>query len=54
MGRGIIDFPALLKALKKINYSGRCSIEFEMDTKEPLPGIAESVGFFKGVERALA
>jgi len=49
VGRGIIDFPALIKALYKINYQGKCSIEFEKDMKDPLPGIAESVGYFRGV-----
>lgn len=49
IGRGVIDFNALIKALNKINYKGVCSIEFEKDMKDPLPGIAESTGFFKGV-----
>lgn len=49
-GRGIIDFPALVKALRKIKYPGHCSIEFEKDMKDPLPGIAESVGYFKGIK----
>ncbi len=49
IGRGVIDFPALVKALYKINYQGYCSLEFEKDMTDPLPGIAESAGFFKGV-----
>lgn len=49
-GRGIIDFPALVRALRKIKYPGHCGIEFELDMKDPLPGIAESVGYFKGVK----
>ncbi len=50
-GRGIIDFNALVKALNKIAYTGICSIEYEKDMTDSLPGIAESVGFFKGVIR---
>lgn len=53
-GRGIINFPALIKALRKIKYPGHCSIEFEKDMKDPLPGIAESVGYFKGVKDGVA
>jgi inosose dehydratase len=53
-GRGIIDFPALVKALRKIKYPGHCGIEFEKDMKDPLPGIAESVGYFKGVNDGVA
>jgi sugar phosphate isomerase/epimerase len=53
-GRGIINFPALVKALRKINYPGHCSVEFEKDMKDPFPGIAESVGYFKGVKDGAA
>lgn len=53
VGRGVIDFSALVKALNKINYQGKCSIEFEKDMKDPLPGIAESVGYFRGVMNAV-
>lgn len=49
MGRGIIDIPKVVATLRKINYSGRCSLEFEKDMKDSLPGIAESIGYFKGV-----
>jgi len=49
LGRGVLDIPGLLKALKRIRYSGYCSIEHEMDMNDPYPGIAESVGFFRGV-----
>jgi inosose dehydratase len=49
MGRGIIDIPKVVAMLRKINYSGNCSLEFEKDMKDPLPGIAESIGYFKGV-----
>jgi len=49
-GRGVINFPALVRALRKIRYPGHCGIEYEKDMKDPLPGIAESVGYFKGVK----
>ncbi|MCJ7447234.1 MAG: sugar phosphate isomerase/epimerase [Bacteroidales bacterium] len=49
MGRGIIDIPRVIATLRKINYSGECSLEFEKDMKDPLAGIAESIGYFKGV-----
>jgi inosose dehydratase len=48
-GRGIIDIPRFVTSLRKINYSGKCSLEFEKEMKDPLPGIAESIGYFKGV-----
>jgi len=54
VGRGVINFPAFVKALDKIKYQGQCSFEFEKDMTDSLPGIAESVGYFKGVVRTLA
>jgi sugar phosphate isomerase/epimerase len=52
IGRGVIDFPALVKALRKIGYKGVCSIEYEKDMADPMAGIAESIGYFKGVMAA--
>jgi sugar phosphate isomerase/epimerase len=49
MGRGIIDIPKVIETLRKIKYSGMCSLEFEKDMSDPLPGIAESIGYLKGV-----
>lgn len=49
MGRGIINIPEFVETLEKINYSGSCSLEFEKDMKNNLSGIAESIGYFKGV-----
>jgi sugar phosphate isomerase/epimerase len=54
LGRGVLDIPGLAKALKRIGYTGYCSIEHEMDMKDPLPGIAESAGYFRGVVKTLA
>ncbi|WP_031528056.1 sugar phosphate isomerase/epimerase family protein [Dyadobacter crusticola] len=49
LGRGVIDIPAFVKMLRKVKYSGVCALEYEKDMKDPLAGIAESVGYFKGV-----
>ncbi len=49
LGRGIINIPEVVKSLRNINYSGKCSLEFEKDMNDPLAGIAESIGYFKGV-----
>lgn len=54
VGRGVINFPALVKALQKIRYEGICSIEFEKDMTDPLAGLAESAGYFRGVVKSLA
>lgn len=49
MGRGQMDIPAIVKALKKIGYKGVISLEFEKNPKDPHAGIAESVGYLRGV-----
>lgn len=49
MGRGVIDVPKFLKTLKKIRYSGIVSFEYEKDADDPMPGLAESVGYVRGI-----
>jgi inosose dehydratase len=49
IGRGIIDFPAFVKMLRKVGYTGVCSLEHEKDMTDPFMGIAESIGYFRGV-----
>ena len=49
IGRGVINFGAVIESLRKVKFNGVCSIEFEKDMSDPLPGIAESVGYFKGI-----
>ena len=48
-GRGKIDFPAFVKALREVNYTGKCSLEYEKDMRDPFIGIAESIGYFKAI-----
>jgi inosose dehydratase len=53
VGRGVIDIPQVLQALIKIDYAGIVSFEYEKDDNDPLPGLAESVGYVRGVMRVL-
>ena len=53
LGRGLIDFPALVKMMRKVNYTGMCSLEYEKDMKDPFLGIAESIGYFKAVSELI-
>ncbi len=48
-GRGIIDIPSVLQALVDIHYTGYLAFEYESEPNDPLPGIAESVGYVNGV-----
>jgi sugar phosphate isomerase/epimerase len=47
--RGAIDLLAFTGTLRKIGYSDVCSLEYEKDMENPLPGIAECVGYFRGL-----
>ena len=49
VGRGVIDFPAFVRMLRKVKYTGVCSLEHEKDMTDPFMGIAESIGYFRGV-----
>jgi sugar phosphate isomerase/epimerase len=51
IGRGVIDIPGIVAALKKINYNGQVAFEYEKSEDDPLPGLAESVGYVRGVMR---
>lgn len=49
IGRGVVDIPRFLKTLLDIGFQGCVSFEFEKDGSDPLPGVAESVGYVRGV-----
>ena len=53
IGRGIIDIPEFVRMLGQINYKGIVSFEYEKDGQVPMVGLAESVGYVKGVMAAL-
>jgi sugar phosphate isomerase/epimerase len=52
-GRGVIDLPRLLRTLREIGFRGTASFEYEKDGGDPLAGLAESVGYVRGVLAAL-
>ena len=53
VGRGVIDFPALFRALLKIGYQGQVGLEYEIKENDPLPGMQESIAYMRGVLAAL-
>lgn len=52
-GRGVIDLPALVRACVRIGYTGYLAFEYDEEPKDPLPAVAESVGYVRGVLDAL-
>ena len=49
MGRGVIDFKPVVKVLRKIKYDGVVSLEFEKNGNDPHGGVAESIGYLRGI-----
>jgi sugar phosphate isomerase/epimerase len=49
IGRGIMNIPKILETLMELNYKGTVAFEYEKDEQNPLPGLAESVGYVRGV-----
>jgi sugar phosphate isomerase/epimerase len=54
VGRGLIDFPALFRTLIEIGYQGQVGLEYEINAKNPLPGMIESMAYMRGVLAAVA
>ena len=52
VGRGVINFPAFVRMLREVGYTGVCSLEHEKDMTDPFMGIAESIGYFRGIIEA--
>lgn len=53
IGRGIIEIEGFLGMLLEEKYNKVVSFEYEKDGKDPLPGLAESVGYVRGLLKAL-
>jgi len=49
LGRGIIDIPAFVRALRKLKYNGCCNIELTASKENCLAAAAESIGYIRGV-----
>jgi inosose dehydratase len=48
-GRGVIDLPRFLRTLAGMDYRGTAAFEYEKDGRDPLPGLAESLGYVRGI-----
>ena len=49
MPRGKLDYASIFKALSDVGYTGVCSFEYERDFTNNLGGLAESVGYARGI-----
>jgi sugar phosphate isomerase/epimerase len=53
-GDGAMPFPEIFRQLKKMNYQGCVNLEYEINGKDPLPGIQRSFSYMRGVLAGLA
>jgi len=53
IGRGVLNIPKILRTIRQIGFQGVMSFEYEKDADDPLAGLAESVGYIKGVLAAM-
>jgi inosose dehydratase len=53
VGRGVVDVTAIMSALLQIGFTHHVGFEFELDPDDPLPGLAESVGYVRAATHHL-
>lgn len=49
VGDGAIPIAAIFKLLKKVKYTGNANLEYEINLKNPLPGMIKSFAYMRGV-----
>lgn len=49
VGDGVLPIAEIFKQLAKQKYKGYCSLEYEINAKDPLPGMEKSFGFMRKV-----
>jgi sugar phosphate isomerase/epimerase len=53
-GRGALDVPAVLRALREVKFQGTISIEYEANAKNPTPDVQACLDVFRESVRKLA
>ena len=53
-GRGVLDLRSVVRSLIKIKYEYLFSIEYESSPDDPVPEIAETLGYAKGLIQGLS
>jgi sugar phosphate isomerase/epimerase len=54
VGEGKLPIPAIFRALQTINYPGYVNLEYEIKSKDPLPGMQVSFAYMRGALAGLA
>jgi sugar phosphate isomerase/epimerase len=54
MGLGKLDIRSIMSALLKVGFKGQVGLEYEVDSPDPVPGVAQSFGYMRGMLAGLA
>jgi sugar phosphate isomerase/epimerase len=54
VGRGVLNIPALFKALVAAKYGGHVGLEYEIKENDPFAGMTESLAYLHGVADGVA
>ena len=54
VGEGKLPIPGIFRALQTIRYPGYVNLEYEINPKDPLPGMQVSFAYMRGVLAAMA
>ena len=49
VGDGVLPIPAIFSALQKMRYTACVNLEYEINENDPLPGMARSYAYMRGV-----
>jgi len=53
VGKGIVDYPGLIRALHQRSFAGHVALEYEINEDHPEAGIRESLAYLRGVVDAV-
>lgn len=53
VGKGIVDYPGLIRALHQRGFAGHVALEYEINEDHPETGIRESLAYLRGVADAV-
>ena len=54
VGRGVLDVVGVFKALVAMKFAGHVALEYEINEKDPVDGMRESLAYMRGIAAALA
>jgi sugar phosphate isomerase/epimerase len=54
VGQGQMPVPGIFAALQDIGFAGYVNLEYEIDARDPLPGMLRSFDYMRGVLAGMA